>query len=74
MAEWLPYLAVGISVITFLASQREIARRAKVDEVVKLEQRIKQCENDRLELKREVHVLRDENIDLMRRVVGLERG
>lgn len=72
MASWLPYVAVVVSVLAFLASQREVRRMAKVDYVKALETRIADCEEHREELRQEVRKLRNENIDLLRRVVRLE--
>lgn len=72
MATWLPILAIVLSAFTFLASQREAARRAKVDYVVGLEKRVEGCENDRERLQKDLHDQRELNLDLMQRVFRLE--
>lgn len=73
-AKWLPYVATAIAALTFLASQREIGRRAKVDYVNELEERIKDCEADRADLRRQVRQYRAENLELQRRVLRLEEA
>lgn len=72
MATWLAVLAVATSVLTFLAGQREVARRAKLDYVASLEHRIEECEADRTRLQKDVHDQRELNLDLMKRVFRLE--
>lgn len=72
MATWLAVMAVATSVLTFLAGQREVARRAKVDYVAGLEHRIEECEVDRDRLQKDLHDQRDLNLDLMLRVRRLE--
>lgn len=68
----LPYIAIAISIATFAAAQRESRRRAKVDYVNGLEERISECERDRTDLRTQVKQYRDENLDLLRRVMRLE--
>lgn len=77
----LPFVAIAIAIATFVASQREFGRRAKVDYVDGLEkriedleeqngtllERIEDCEKDRRDLKAE-------NFKLMRRVLTLEES
>lgn len=72
VAVWLPIFSLGISLFTFVAGQREVSRRAKVDYVAELEHRIEECEADRTRLQRDVHDMREEHLDLMRRMFRLE--
>lgn len=74
LATSLPYVAIAVAIATFVASQREFGRRAKVDYVAGLEERIEECEKDRKDLRVKLQQLRDENVDLMRRVVRVENG
>lgn len=75
----LPYAALLIALGTFVASQREFRRRAKVDYVSGLETRILDVERQNASLasrvsecERDRAALRDENFDLMRRLTRLE--
>lgn len=75
-----PIAALVISVATFVLGQREMSRRASLGYVHDLEARIKLCEDDRQELRRETQSLREqtdrleeENIRLMRRVLTMEQ-
>jgi chromosome segregation ATPase len=79
-AAYVPWIALGVAIATFVASQREVRRRAKVDYVNQLETRIETCEAERERLRkegqdarREIATLKDENFDLMRRMSDLER-
>lgn len=70
----LPYAAILIALGTFIASQREFGRRAKVDYVAGLEKRIKECEDDRKVLHDKCDELEGENLRLMRIVVAMKNG
>lgn len=74
-----------IAMATFIAAvvmnSRTLTRVASSEWVRQLEKRIDDCEEDRKELheelntsKREIRLLRGENIELMRKLVLLENG
>ncbi len=72
--------ALFVAVATFVLAQRDSRKHARTDYVSQLEQRIGDCERDRENLRKEmttlrrrVGELRDENVDLMRRLVRLEQ-
>lgn len=65
---WLiPSAALAVAVATFALGMREFRRGDLV-------RRINECETDRVDLRRQLRDLRDENIELMRRVMRLENG
>lgn len=81
VATWLPILAIGLAFATFIATQVDMRRRAKSDYTEQLEHRMQQCEKSRAEqdvlITRQtdqIRELRDENFDLMKRVLRLENG
>jgi hypothetical protein len=74
-----PWIALAVAIATFVATQREVRRRAKVDYVNQLEDRNKNCLSECLELRSEcvelrkqVSTLKDENFQLMRRIADIE--
>lgn len=75
-----PTVAILIAIATFIASQREFGRRAKVDYVAGLEKRIEDLEGENKSLDERVEAcekdrrtLRDENYRLMSRIIALEK-
>lgn len=68
-----PWIALGVAIATFVAGQREVRRRAKIDYVNQLEERNKTCLSECADLRKQVVTLKDENFELMRRMANVER-
>ncbi len=69
----IPLAALGVSVVTFVFSARDMRRRGRFDYTDQLERRMKACEAARKEDRRRISELEGENLTLMRRVLNLER-
>ena len=71
MASWaIPISALIISAFSLLIVVIGMKKKANGDYVEGLERRIEKLENDLKESRAEVFRLRNDNIDLMRRVLG----
>jgi hypothetical protein len=69
MGEWGPILAIVISVLTFITTQRGIRRSANLDTVGELERRIAKLEGDLAACEKARVELIRANQDLMTRLV-----
>lgn len=73
-----PLVTIAVAGASLILSSffafRSLSRSASADWVDQLEKRIEVCEADRADLRQEVGRLRDRELDLMRRLLLLEKA